>query len=129
LLYLAYGMNTNNGAMSNTSVRLGAATLIDYQWEMLQFANVFASSGHSTVGILWDIDQTALQDLDCREGYPAFYDRVITQVRHNGEQKSAWVYYMTLESRTNLIGSLPSQHYYDSVVQGYAQQGLLIPQY
>lgn len=129
MLYLAYGMNTNNGAMSNTSVRLGAATLIDYQWEMLQFANVFESKGDSAIGILWDIDETELQDLDSREGYPSFYDRVVAQILHNGEQKSAWVYYMTPHYRTKLTGVCPGQHYYDSVIQGYAQDGLSIPKH
>lgn len=127
MLYLAYGMNTNNGAMSKTSIRLGAATLLDYAWEMLQFANVFESPGDGAVGILWDIDENALQDLDCREGYPTFYDRVISLVEHNGEQKLAWVYYMTLDYRTKLTGVRPSQHYYDSVIEGYAQDGLSIP--
>lgn len=126
MLYFAYGMNTNNNAMSKTSKRLGPAVLVDYGWEMLQFANVFESSGDQAIGVLWDIDETELQDLDYREGYPTFYDRVSATVLHDGKEKSAWVYYMTLHYRTKLTGCKPSQQYYDSVVEGYAQDGLVI---
>jgi gamma-glutamylcyclotransferase (GGCT)/AIG2-like uncharacterized protein YtfP len=126
MLYFAYGMNTNNSAMSKTSQRLGPATLVDYKWEMLQFANVFESRGGTAVGILWDIDETELQDLDYREGYPTFYDRVSATVEHDRQLKQAWVYYMTPHYRTKLTGVCPSQHYYDLVIQGYAQDGLVI---
>ena len=124
MLYFAYGMNTNDSVMSKTSIRLGPAVLLDYKWEMLQFANVFESPGDSAVGILWDIDEVELQDLDYREGYPSFYDRIVALVEHEGEQKRAWVYYMTPHYRTKLTGVQPSEHYYNSVVEGYAQDGL-----
>lgn len=127
MLYFAYGMNTNSSIMSQTSCRLGAATLVDYGWEMLEYANVFESTGNFTQGILWDIDQAELQQLDYREGYPTFYNRVMACVEHNGEQKSAWVYYMTPVYRTKLSTLPPSKYYYDSVIQGYAQDGLAIP--
>lgn len=120
-------MNTNDSVMSKTSIRLGPATLLDYNWEMLQFANVYESPGDFADGILWDIDEIELQDLDYREGYPTFYDRVVGQVVHEGEQKRAWVYYMTPHYRTKLSGVAPSKHYYNSVVEGYAQSGLSIP--
>ena len=126
MLYFAYGMNTNNDVMSKTSERLGPATLLDYEWEMLQFANVYESPGAFADGILWDIDEVELQDLDYREGYPTFYDRVVARVIHNGEEKSAWVYYMTPHYRTKLTGCEPSQQYYESVVEGFAQDGLVI---
>lgn len=126
MLYFAYGMNTNNNAMSKTSKRLGPAVLLDYKWEMLQFANVFESKGDATVGVLWDIDETELQDLDYREGYPTFYDRVVANIEHDRQHKRAWVYYMTPHYRTKLANEKPSQHYYDSVVEGFAQDGLVI---
>ena len=126
MLYFAYGMNTNNSAMSKTSQRLGPAVLVDYKWEMLQFANVFESRGDTAIGILWDIDETELQDLDYREGYPTFYNRVVATVEHQGEQKSAWVYYMTPVYRTKLSDQPPSKYYYDSVVEGFAQDGLSV---
>lgn len=126
MLYFAYGMNTNNSVMSKTSQRLGPATLLDYGWEMLQFANVFESKGSTAVGILWEIDETELQDLDYREGYPSFYDRVVATVEHRGEQKKAWVYYMTPHYRIKLSDYEPSPHYAQMVSEGFAQDGLVI---
>jgi gamma-glutamylcyclotransferase (GGCT)/AIG2-like uncharacterized protein YtfP len=126
MLYFAYGMNTNNSVMSSTSQRLGPAMLIDYQWQMLQFANVFESKGQVTPGILWEIDQAELQDLDQREGYPSFYDRVVATVEHDRQQKHAWVYYMTPYYRTKLAETKPSDQYYNLVVEGFAQDGLVI---
>jgi len=126
MLYFAYGMNTNNSVMSKTSKRLGPAVLLDYKWEMLQFANVFESQGDTAIGILWDIDEIELQDLDRREGYPTFYDRISTAVEHAGQRKLAWAYYMTPEYRTKLADQTPSQHYYDSVVEGYATDGIAV---
>lgn len=126
MLYFAYGMNTNSSVMSETSNRLGPAVLLDYKWEMLQFANVFEAHGRTALGILWEIDEQELQDLDYREGYPSFYNRVMASVTHNGELKQAWVYYMMPDYRTRLTGCPPSQHYYDSVVEGFAQDGLSV---
>ena len=126
MLYFAYGMNTNNNAMSKTSKRLGPAALLDYKWEMLQFANVFEMKGVTSIGILWEIDENELKELDMREGYPTFYDRVVAEVEYNGELVQAWVYYMTPEYRTKLANEQPSQQYYDSVVEGFAQDGIVI---
>jgi len=126
MLYFAYGMNTNNNAMNKSSIRLGPANLLDYKWEMLQFANVFESRGNAAIGILWEIDEIELQDLDYREGYPTFYDRITTVVEHDRQRKQARVYYMTPHYRTKLTGVKPSEHYYNSVVEGFAQDGLVI---
>ena len=127
MLYFAYGMNTNSSVMSTTSQRLGPATLLDYKWEMLQFANVFESPNDTALGILWNIDETELQELDYREGYPSFYDRVSATVEHQGEQKKAWVYYMTPAYRTKLSSCEPSQYYAQMVTEGFAQDGLTVP--
>jgi gamma-glutamylcyclotransferase (GGCT)/AIG2-like uncharacterized protein YtfP len=119
-------MNTNSGVMSKTSKRLGAAVLLDYKWEMLQFANVFESPGDAAIGILWEIDEIELQDLDYREGYPSFYDRVVAAVEHDRQRKEAWVYYLTPHYRHKLADCKPSKQYQDSVIEGFAQDGLII---
>ena len=124
MLYFAYGMNTNSKFMSRENKRLGPATLLNYGWEMLQFANVFAKEGEVAVGILWDIDDKELARLDVREGYPDFYDRVEAEVMHNGEKKKAWVYYMTDRYRRELAAFSPSKTYYDGVIEGYAEDNL-----
>lgn len=120
-------MNTNNDQMSPSAVRIGAAELQGYAWEMLLFANVYQKSNAETIGILWDIDDEILSALDMREGFPTFYTRLIVDVVHNGEVMQAWVYTMTDENRDRLTGTTPSEHYYNSVVTGYATSGLALP--
>lgn len=124
MLYFAYGMNTNNAQMSTTAQRLGPAELHGFAWEMLLYANVYEAWDKSTIGILWEIDDEVLRGLDIREGYPTFYDRLLVNVEHNGETKQAWVYSMTPENRNYLKDKKPSQHYFDSVVEGYATDGI-----
>lgn len=126
MLYFAYGMNTNNAQMSTTAVRLGVARLPDWAWEMLQYANVYPDPNSDCTGILWDIDSAVLAGLDIREGYPTFYTRELVDVVHGGVVKQAWVYTMTAENREYLRDSTPSQHYVNSVVEGYATDGVLI---
>jgi gamma-glutamylcyclotransferase (GGCT)/AIG2-like uncharacterized protein YtfP len=127
MLYLAYGMNTNNNQMNPAAQRLGPALLEGFAWEMLQYANVYQSVNDSTIGILWEIDDAVLYELDIREGYPAFYNRILVDVIHNKQIKSAWVYTMTPGSRDLLKEQTPSKYYFDCVVEGYACDNLTIP--
>ena len=126
MLYFAYGMNTNNNQMSPSAERLGPAVLPNYTWEMLLYANVYEEPGTSALGILWEIDDEVLAGLDQREGYPVFYNRVFVDVHHNGAVKQAWVYTMTESNRSHLLGTTPSKHYYESVIEGFATDGLSV---
>jgi gamma-glutamylcyclotransferase (GGCT)/AIG2-like uncharacterized protein YtfP len=124
VLYFAYGMNTNSKAMSSTSKRLGPAELPNYSWEMIRFANVFEDKEGSCTGILWDIDADELARLDLREGYPTFYDRITTEVIHNGDKKSAIVYTMTDSYRKDLSNYRPTKQYIECVAEGFAEDGI-----
>ena len=124
MLYFAYGMNTNNAQMSPAAMRLGIAELPGFGWEMLLYANVYESTDLSCIGILWEIDDAILDGPDMREGYPTFYTRLLVDVLHNGETKQAWVYTMTPDSKESLRNTKPSTHYFNSVVEGYATDGL-----
>lgn len=124
MLYFAYGMNTNTEQMSPKAKRLGPAILPGYAWEMLMYANVYEQADANSIGILWDIDDEVLAGLDRREGYPIFYTRLEVPVFYNNETVTAWVYTMTDENRTSLIGTQPSKHYLDSVTAGFAEDSL-----
>jgi gamma-glutamylcyclotransferase (GGCT)/AIG2-like uncharacterized protein YtfP len=126
MLYFAYGMNTNDNAMPGAA-RLGKSTLLNYSWEMLQYANVYDNYRSNVSGILWDINEDTLKYLDVREGYPDFYNRILTDVEHDGVTKQAWVYYMTDYYREKLKDTTPSDQYLASVVAGYAANGLPLP--
>ena len=126
MLLLTYGMLTNDGIMHTDAKRLGVAELHGYSWEMLRFANVYESPNDSVLGILWEIDDYILEDLDLREGYPDFYSREEVDVFHQDTWKPSWVYTMTPEYREHYAGSEPSNHYYNSVLEGYATDGIVI---
>jgi gamma-glutamylcyclotransferase (GGCT)/AIG2-like uncharacterized protein YtfP len=128
ILYFAYGMLTNTEVMPGNSIRLGAATLFDYEREMLCYANVYESTNSSVEGILWLIDPNILDQLDYTEGYPTFYTRVERTVKFNGLSETAWVYTMTDESRARYKGSMPGTHYVNLVTQGLAEDGLSLDQ-
>lgn len=110
--------------MSTKATRLGPAILPGYAWEMLMYANVYENADANSIGILWEIDDEVLEGLDLREGYPIFYTRLEVPVFYNNETVTAWVYTMTDENRTSLIGTQPSQHYLDSVRAGFAEDSL-----
>lgn len=126
MLYFAYGMNTNNKKMGTTAVRLGPAVLPNYAWEMLLFANVYEQYNVRSLGILWQIDEEILALLDQREKFPMFYNRLIADVLHNSQTKQAWVYTMTADNRTRLLGTRPRKAYLDAVTEGYATDSLNI---
>jgi hypothetical protein len=124
VLYFAYGMNTNGRHMRLDAVRLGPALLLNYSWEMLQFANVYPTEGQDSLGILWDINDETLGELDIREGYPTFYDRCMADVIHRGEPVQAWVYFMNDRYRVDLRNCKPSEYYVESVREGFAEDGI-----
>lgn len=129
MLIFTYGMLTHPKVMEPDAHRLGSAMLYGYRWEMLQYANVVACSDYSTTGILWEIDNQILTELDYREGYPDFYDRIYVEVEHNNRMKSAWVYSMTPKYRANLMNTTPSANYSTTVTEGFAIDKLSVPVY
>jgi gamma-glutamylcyclotransferase (GGCT)/AIG2-like uncharacterized protein YtfP len=122
MLYFAYGMNTNSKKMSKSSKRLGPATLLYYTIEMLQYANIIEDKNGHINGILWDIDEKELARLDKREGYPTCYNRILGIVKHNGENKIAWIYYMTNEYREKAKKKSPTKEYIDMITEGFNEK-------
>jgi len=126
MLYFAYGMNTNTSMMHPSSKRLGVATLPNYAWEMIRYANVYEEHGASTVGILWEIDDLQLKALDMREGFPDFYGRLRTTVFQNKKKFNSIVYFMQNHYRMRLIDEKPSVAYMEMVVKGFAENNIKI---
>lgn len=127
MLVFTYGMLTNSNVMSPDAVRLGAAELPGYGWEMLSHANVFKCPGNTVNGVLWEIDYQLLKQLDRREGYPYSYYREMVQVRHRNRNRAAWVYVMTRRHRRQVRSCYPSEHYFYSVLEGLEESGITDP--
>ena len=125
--YFAYGMLCDPDVMTEAEL-IGMAELPNFEYELLQFANVFPTPGSKVYGTLWNITRKFLSELDMIEGYPQFYDRKTVPVMVNGKRYEAAVYTMTPESRELLQGTHPSQRYINKIVKGYRHAGVPLGQ-
>lgn len=125
--YFAYGMLCDPTIMKSADL-IGMATLPNFQFELLRFANVIPTPGAKVSGTLWNISRKFLSELDMIEGYPQFYDRKTVPVTVNGQRYEAAVYTMTPESREQLDDTYPSQKYVDKIVRGYQHAGIPLDQ-
>ena len=127
MLYFAYGMNTNRSGMAQRcpgALSLGHARLIDYSFRFAHHADVVKSKSSFVDGVLWVIDNYHLVSLDGLEGYPFYYNRRKLRVAHNDRIVMAETYYM----QPGNLDALPSQHYFDMVVEGYKEHGVPLDQ-
>ncbi len=116
MFYMAYGMNTNRESMAVRCPQakpMGAFYLPDHRLVFRGVADFVPDVESVLPVVLWEITHDCLRSLDRLEGYPHFYNRR----KLNG----AWIIYeMVDQSRT----SLPSEHYYRMIEEGYKDFGL-----
>jgi len=127
MLYFAYGMNTNRSEMAQRcpgALSLGHARLVDRIFRFATHADVVKCPGSYVDGVLWTIDDFHLNALDRLEGYPYYYNRRRLRVAHNDRIVMAETYYM----QPGNLDSLPSQSYFDMVVEGYNQHNIPLDQ-
>lgn len=124
--YFGYGMNTNPQQMderlgaSSRPRAMGAAQLVHWQFRFALYADVVPAADHQVGGVLWQITDEHLAQLDIREGYPYYYNRQLMPIEHQGQVYSAWVYFMTPGEQDRP----PSQSYWDMLEQGYEHFGV-----
>lgn len=126
-LYFAYGMNTNVNGMAQrcpAAVSHGHAILLNHVFRFSGPADVVKCSDSYVDGVLWTITDECLKSLDLLEGYPYYYNRKVRPVRFQGRIVNAIVYYM----QPGNIDGLPSQGYFDMVVEGYHEHGVPVEQ-
>jgi gamma-glutamylcyclotransferase (GGCT)/AIG2-like uncharacterized protein YtfP len=127
MLYFAYGMNTNRSEMAQRcpgALSLGHARLVDRIFRFATHADVVKCRGSYVDGVLWTIDDFHLNALDRLEGYPYYYNRRSLRVAHDNRIVMAETYYM----QPGNLDSLPSQGYFDMVVEGYNQHNIPLDQ-
>ena len=91
MLYFAYGMNTDPNQMDHfNATPLGRAVLLHHSFHLSVHADVRPDINTVVDGVLWEIDDDTLVDLDNREGYPHYYTRNLQLVEFNGKIVEAW---------------------------------------
>jgi gamma-glutamylcyclotransferase (GGCT)/AIG2-like uncharacterized protein YtfP len=123
MLYFAYGMNTNPGEMALRcpgAKSLGHARLINHAFRFAQHADVEPCDGSYVDGVLWDITDNNLKALDQLEGYPYYYDRVVSSVIQGARTFHVLVYRMQPGRRD----SEPTRGYYNLIHEGYRAHGI-----
>lgn len=119
-----YGMLTNSNVMDQTAQVIGAAKLENWAFELLCFANVRPSFDDVAHGVLWQVDDNVLAQCDRREGHPHLYTRVRVPVLVDGQEYMSWVYTLTESGRSSYLFGTTSDHYVDTVLEGYEQHGV-----
>jgi gamma-glutamylcyclotransferase (GGCT)/AIG2-like uncharacterized protein YtfP len=122
-LYFAYGMNTNSDGMARrcpNAVSHGRAYLLDHMFRFSGPADVVKCRDSYVDGVLWTITDKCLESLDLLEGYPHYYNRNYREVWFEGRVVRALTYYM----QPGHLDSPPSDGYFNTVLEGYAQHGV-----
>jgi gamma-glutamylcyclotransferase (GGCT)/AIG2-like uncharacterized protein YtfP len=118
MLYFAYGMNTNPTEMARrcpAAKSMGHARLINHSFRFAQHADVEPCADSFVEGVLWEITEDCLRSLDQLEGYPDYYNRVVSSVVHDSRTYHVLVYRM----QPGQPDSLPTRGYYHLITQGY----------
>lgn len=99
MYYFAYGSNMNYEQMRRICGRrfmvLDMAALPGFEFGVDQrgYVNIRPKAGAEVMGVLYDLEQQALDMLDEFEGYPEVFNRIEVQVKDSsGSQYDAWVY-------------------------------------
>ena len=132
-LYFAYGSNINLDQMAYrcpAAQMVGPVLLENYELLFRGNANgngvatIKPKEGQQVYGLLWRITPDCERSLDIYEGYPRLYEKESVAVRDSaGRQLAVMAYVMTDGDRWR-SPALPSEYYYQGILDGYRQIGL-----
>ncbi len=132
MLYFAYGSNMERHHMKRrcrSAKFVAAATLRDYELNFTGtslmwgggVADLSPAKGKVVEGVLWDIAEADLKELDEYEGYPKIYVRRNVEVEaSDGRKMQAFAYFMARPS----LYKAPSRRYLRLLVSGAEEHGL-----
>ena len=116
-------MNTNLTQMAARcpgAVCLGPAWIDNYALVFRHFADIEPEADSYCDGVLWEITDDNLVALDALEGYPYHYTRFSVVVNTDRGTNTALVYQMVDQS----FEQPPSNHYFNTVYEGYEQNNV-----
>lgn len=121
-LYIAYGSNINLEQMTYRcphSKVVGTSEIKDYELEFRGVATIVPKKGATVPVLIWELDERDLPTLNKYEGYPRLYRQEEMTFELNGKTCTGMEYLMN-------YGELapPSKQYYNTILQGYKENGL-----
>ena len=121
-LYIAYGSNINLEQMAFRcphSRVMGTSEIKDFELEFRGVATIVPKKGATVPVLIWELDNRDLPTLNKYEGYPSFYRQEKLPFELCDKSYEGMVYLM---NRGTI--SPPSQQYYNTILQGYRENGL-----
>ena len=121
-LYIAYGSNINLEQMAFRcphSKAVGTSEIKDYELEFRGVATIVPKKGSTVPVLIWELDERDLPALNRYEGYPRLYRQEEMSFDFDGKQYEGMAYLMNYGEL-----SPPSQQYYNTILQGYKENGL-----
>ena len=121
-LYIAYGSNINLEQMAyrcpHSSV-VGNSEIKDYELEFRGVATIVPNKGAAVPVLIWKLDERDLPTLNQYEGWPRLYRQEKMDFEMDGKSYKGMAYLMN-------YGKIapPSQQYYNTILQGYRENGL-----
>lgn len=121
-LYIAYGSNINLEQMAYRcphSRVVGMSEIKGYELEFRSVATIVPKENASVPVLIWELDERDLPVLNKYEGFPSFYRQETMPFELNGKSYKGMAYLM---NRGTI--SPPSPQYYNTILQGYQENGL-----
>ena len=121
-LYIAYGSNINLEQMKYRcphSKVVGTSKIKDYELEFRGVATIVSNKGATVPVLIWELDERDLPVLNRYEGWPRLYRQETMSFELNGREVEGMAYLMNYGEL-----SPPSQQYYNTILQGYRENGL-----
>ncbi len=121
-LYIAYGSNINLEQMKYRcphSKVVGTSEIKDYELEFRGVATIVPNKGATVLVLIWELDERDLLVLNRYEGWPRLYRQETMFFELNGREVEGMAYLMNYGEL-----SPPSPQYYNTILQGYRENGL-----
>lgn len=121
-LYIAYGSNINLKQMAYRcphSKVVGTSEIKDYELEFRGVATIVSNKGATVPVLIWELDERDLPVLNRYEGWPRLYRQETMSFELNGREVEGMAYLMNYGEL-----SPPSKQYYNTILQGYRENGL-----
>ncbi len=121
-LYIAYGSNINLEQMAFRcphSKVVGTSEIKDFELEFRGVATIVSKENAIVPVLIWELDERDLPILNRYEGWPRLYRQEKLPFELDGKSYEGMAYLMNHGEI-----SPPSQQYYNTILQGYRENGL-----